>query len=90
MVECVGKEYCSFDDTCYPEQLNVDISISQVWPESDAEKILEVPIEDHVFEVFATEIVYKSCAECGLPLFYIPVVMRVFHTYSLCLEQGGA
>ena len=26
----------------------------------------------------------------GLPLFYVPVVMRVFHTHSPCLEQGGA
>ena len=27
---------------------------------------------------------------CGLPPFFVPVVMRVYHTYSLCLEQGGA
>lgn len=26
----------------------------------------------------------------GLPLFYVPVVMRVFHTSSPCLEQGVA
>jgi len=26
----------------------------------------------------------------GLPLFYVPVVMRVYHTYSPCLEEGGA
>jgi len=26
----------------------------------------------------------------GLPLFYVPVVMRVFRTYSPCLEEGGA
>ncbi len=26
----------------------------------------------------------------GLPLFYVPVVMRVYHTHSPCLEEGGA
>lgn len=26
----------------------------------------------------------------GLPLFLVPVVMRVFHAYSPSLEQGGA
>jgi len=26
----------------------------------------------------------------GLPLFLVPVAMRVYHTYSPCLEQGGA
>ena len=26
----------------------------------------------------------------GLPLFYVPVVMRVFHMYSPCLEEGVA
>jgi hypothetical protein len=26
----------------------------------------------------------------GLPPFYVPVVMRVYHTYSPCLEEGGA
>ncbi len=26
----------------------------------------------------------------GLPPFYVPVVMRVFHTHSPCLEKGGA
>ncbi len=26
----------------------------------------------------------------GLPLFYVPVVMRVYRTYSPCLEEGGA
>ena len=26
----------------------------------------------------------------GLPLFLVPVVMRVFHAYYPCLEQGGA
>ncbi len=26
----------------------------------------------------------------GLPLFSVPVVMRVFHTYSPCLEESGA
>ena len=26
----------------------------------------------------------------GLPPFYVPVVMRVYRTYSPCLEQGGA
>ena len=26
----------------------------------------------------------------GLPLFYVPVVMRVYHIYSPCLEEGGA
>ena len=26
----------------------------------------------------------------GLPLFLVPVVMRVYHTYSPCLEEGGA
>jgi hypothetical protein len=27
---------------------------------------------------------------CGVPLFLVPVVMRVFHTYPSCLEEGGA
>ena len=26
----------------------------------------------------------------GLPQFLVPVVMRVFHTHSPCLEEGGA
>ena len=26
----------------------------------------------------------------GLPLFFVPVVMRVHRTYSPCLEEGGA
>ncbi len=26
----------------------------------------------------------------GLPPFLVPVVMRVYHTYSPCLEEGGA
>ena len=26
----------------------------------------------------------------GLPLFLVPVAMRVYRTYSPCLEQGGA
>jgi hypothetical protein len=26
----------------------------------------------------------------GLPLFYVLVVTRVYHTYSPCLEEGGA
>jgi len=26
----------------------------------------------------------------GLPPFYVPVVMRVYHTHSPCLEEGGA
>jgi hypothetical protein len=25
-----------------------------------------------------------------LPLFFVPAVMRVFHTHSPCLEEGGA
>ena len=29
-------------------------------------------------------------ASDGLPPFYVPVVMRVFHTHSPCLEEGGA
>jgi hypothetical protein len=32
----------------------------------------------------------KYFAACGLPPFYVPVVMRVYHTYSPCLEEGGA
>ncbi len=28
--------------------------------------------------------------EVGVPLFLVPIVMRVFHTYPLCLEEGGA
>ena len=26
----------------------------------------------------------------GVPLFLVPVVMRVYHTYPSCLEEGGA
>ena len=29
-------------------------------------------------------------AAIGLPLFLVPFVMRVYHTYSPCLEEGGA
>ena len=36
------------------------------------------------------EILTDRRAELGLPLFYVPVVMRVYHTYSPCLEEGGA
>ncbi len=26
----------------------------------------------------------------GVPLFLVPIIMRVFHTYPSCLEEGGA
>jgi hypothetical protein len=32
----------------------------------------------------------KHIDDTGLPLFVVPVVMRVFHTHSPCLEEGGA
>jgi SAM-dependent methyltransferase len=32
----------------------------------------------------------KSSVPSGVPLFLVPVVMRVFHTYPSCLEEGGA
>ena len=32
----------------------------------------------------------KCTFDCGLPPFYVPVVMRVFRTHSSCLEEGGA
>jgi hypothetical protein len=32
----------------------------------------------------------RHWALIGLPLFYVPVVMRVFRTHSPCLEEGGA
>jgi len=32
----------------------------------------------------------EDISTVGLPLFYVPVIMRVYHTYSPCLEEGGA
>jgi hypothetical protein len=47
-----------------------------------------------LFHFYEVVIVYKIFAFCGLatglPLFSVPVVMRVYHTYSPCLEEGGA
>ena len=34
--------------------------------------------------------IIKEAAGLGLPQFLVPVVMRVYRTYSPCLEEGGA
>jgi hypothetical protein len=41
---------------------------------------------------FSSKLKTKKSREylIGLPLFLVPVVMRVFHTYSPYLEEGGA
>jgi len=48
-----------------------------------------------VFEVAVVRLVgvsnlFQPGKLIGLPLFLVPVAMRVYHTYSPCLEQGGA
>ena len=40
--------------------------------------------------VMAITSIATAAVQYGLPPFYVPVVMRVYHTYSPCLEEGGA
>jgi integrase len=63
--------------------------LNLVWSDIDFDnKEIEVNPKANTDYTWAWEI--KDTDASGLPLFLIPVVMRVYRTYSPCLEQGGA
>jgi len=43
-----------------------------------------------VFGTFAKMATSSASGTTGLSPFLVPVVMRVYRTYSPCLEEGGA
>ena len=72
----------------------LDVVKEVYFPFLDEQSVKAPPGKVTLIAVSADEPAGKPVVDCekqsGLPLFYVPVVMRVYHTCSPCLEEGGA